>query len=416
MSAPARGEIAVRAIDLREPLRPLSDLDGYRRVRVYVMWHDAPLGHVDIEHAGHAVDATRLRETIAAFLGYDVLKRSLAEQIAPNGACPTPRLPSDVPASIVVATRDRPDDLRMCLAGLTSQATDRPVEILVVDNHPGSGRTPHIVEMFPGVRYLAEARQGLSYARNRGILASRGDIVVCTDDDVVAPPGWLEKLLAPFIDERVMIVTGNVLPLELDTPAQELFELYGGLGRGTTSFRVDGTWFMRFRSGVPTWRLGATANAACRATIFSDPRIGLFDEALGAGTPTGCSEDTYTFYKVLRAGAVIVYEPTAYVWHRHRREMIALRRQVFNYSKGHVAYHLTTLLRDRDLRALVYLGLNLPRAYLWRLRNRHRGSRPYPLSLALLEIAGHLAGPPALLRSWLRVRRQRPSREGSTRT
>ena len=38
-------------------------------------------------------------------------------------------------------------------------------------------------------------------------------------------------------------------------------------------------------------RLGATANAAFRRSIFFDPAIGLLDEALGAGMPTGCSED-----------------------------------------------------------------------------------------------------------------------------
>ena len=44
------------------------------------------------------------------------------------------------------------------------------------------------------------------------------------------------------------------------------------------------------------------------------------DEALGAGMPTGCSEDTYLFYKILKAGYTLVYEPSADVWHRHRRD------------------------------------------------------------------------------------------------
>ena len=74
------------------------------------------------------------------------------------------------------------------------------------------------------------------------------------------------------------------------------------------------------RGAVPTWKLGATANAAFRAAIFSDPAIGVLDEALGAGMPTGCSEDTYLFYRILKAGHTIVYEPAAWVWHEHRRD------------------------------------------------------------------------------------------------
>jgi GT2 family glycosyltransferase len=411
VSVPRRGEIAVQTLDLREPLRPLVGLEGYARVRVFVMWDGAPLGHVDIEHAGYPVSVTRLRSAIASRLGRDVLRRALAAEISPNGSASTTCLPSQVPVSIVVATRDRPHDLRACLASLTSQGTGRAVEVVVVDNHPDSGLTPPVVRAFPGARHLIEPRRGLSYARNRGILASRGAIIVCVDDDVVAPQGWLEKLIAPFVDDGVMAVTGNVLPSELDTPAQHYFEVYGGLGRGDAPFRADADWFRRFRGSAPTWRLGATANAAFRASAFSDRRIGLFDEALGAGTPTGCSEDTYLFYKILKAGYAIVYQPAAYVWHRHRREMAAFRRQIFDYSKGHVAYHLTTLLRDGDLRALIRLGLQLPQTYVWRLRARGAGTAEYPPSLILLEIAGNLLGPWALLQSRLRVRRLGPSRK-----
>jgi hypothetical protein len=159
---------------------------------------------------------------------------------------------------------------------------------------------------------------------------------------------------------------------------------------------------------VPTWHLGATANAAFRACIFADPAIGMLDEALGAGMPTGCSEDTYLFYKVLKANHTIVYEPTAWVWHTHRRDERALRNQIYNYSKGHVAYHLTTWLRDGDRRALVRLGYSLPRTYLRRAWDAVRGWSDHPLSLILLEIGGTLAGPYALWQSRRRVRRLGP--------
>jgi O-antigen biosynthesis protein len=203
----------------------------------------------------------------------------------------------------------------------------------------------------------------------------------------------------------VMVVCGNVLPLEINHEAQRLFEAYGGLGRGFVAQTVDGEWFNRWRRAVPTWELGCTANAAFRANIFARPDIGLMDEALGAGSPTGCSEDTYVFYRVLKAGYAIVYEPGAFVWHRHRPSMPALRRQIYSYAKGHAAYQLTTWLRDGDVRALVRLGYELPRVYARRAWDRVRGMSDYPLSLVGLEILGTLAGPYALWRSRRRVRR-----------
>jgi glycosyltransferase involved in cell wall biosynthesis len=311
-----------------------------------------------------------------------------------------------------VATLDRPEDLRECLSHLLAQETNRRVEIIVVDNHPASGLTPPVIAEFQNVRLVTEPRQGLAYARNKGFLASRGEIVIATDDDVIAPPGWLEQLLIPFVNPEVMIVTGNVQPRQIETEAQRLFESYGGLGRGDERRVASGEWFRQCRSAVPTWSLGATANAAFRASIFNHAQIGLMDEALGPGMPSGVGEDTYLFYKVLKAGYTIVYEPGAWVWHKHRRDLPALRRQIFNYSKGHVAYHLTTLLRDGDWRAAINLALLLPGTHLRRALRRLLGRSDYPLSLILLEAAGNLAGPWALWRSRRRVRREGPSRVG----
>ena len=129
------------------------------------------------------------------------------------------------------------------------------------------------------------------------------------------------------------------------------------------------------------------------------------DEALGAGTPTGCSEDTYVFYRILKTGGTIVYSPDAYVWHRHRASMRDVRRQIYAYSKGHVAYHLTTLLRDADRRALVRLAYSLPKTYAGRALARLRRQSDYPLASLLVEIAGNCAGPFALWRSRRRVRK-----------
>jgi hypothetical protein len=124
--------------------------------------------------------------------------------------------------------------------------------------------------------------------------------------------------------------------------------------------------------------------------------------------PTGCSEDTYLFYRILKADHTIVYEPAAFVWHRHRHDDAALRHQIRCYSKGHVAYHLTTLLRDGDRRALVRLLYSLPKTYARRAWQRLRGRSDYPLDLIGTEIAGCLAGPWALWQSRRRVRRLGP--------
>ena len=97
--------------------------------------------------------------------------------------------------SVVVATYDRPDDLRKCLHCLVNQASLRPIEIIVVDNHPTSGLTAAVVAEFPGVVLVQRAAAGLGLCSQHRIHApAEGDIVIATDDDVTMPPDWLEKL------------------------------------------------------------------------------------------------------------------------------------------------------------------------------------------------------------------------------
>jgi glycosyltransferase involved in cell wall biosynthesis len=415
---------AVRTVDIGKPLTILDDVSDYPAIHVIVERAGSLVGSFTINNYYQPVSVERLREAIVDDLALNLLTteqgqkaQSLWEPAILNmrarytsSSRPLPAAPiANLSISVVMATHDRPSDLRDCLRSLTTQRCNYPVEIIVVDNNPSSGKTAPVVAEFPGVVLLTEERKGPSYARNRGIAASSGTVIVMTDDDVLAPPEWLERIVAPFERSDVMLVTGNILPHQLETKSQRLFESYGGLGRGFTRYEVSGTWFRSFRgAAVPTWILGGTANVACRASIFSHPEIGMLNEVLGPGTPTGVGEDTYLFYKVLKADYTIIYEPNAYLWHRHRRDMRALRRQIYGYSKGHVAYHLTTLIQDGDLRALPHVLVKLP---YWHMRTIAvyfkrllRGRVEYPLHLTLLEISGNLAGPFKLIQSYRRVR------------
>ncbi|MBW4650313.1 MAG: glycosyltransferase [Kastovskya adunca ATA6-11-RM4] len=416
--------IAVRTVELTQPLQPIVNTTDYANVRVYVTWNHSAIGSFDIEDQHQPISVTRLCEAIVDSLGIKLLQADprvnvdecareaialLKQQYTPTEPkeAESIKLPVNVSASIVVGTYDRPDDLRKCLRSLVDQESLRQVEVIVVDNHPTSGLTPPVVAEFPEVILVSEPRQGVAYARNAGIIVSKGDIVVTVDDDVTIFPDWLEKLIAPFARADVMTVSGNILPRELQTESQQIFEQYGsgGLGRGFNRFEVDGDWFEHsWMHSVPTWELGGTANAAFRATIFSHPEIGLMDEALGPGMPSGVGEDIYIFYKVLKAGYTIVYEPAALVWHKHRRDMSALRRQLYNYSKGIISYHLTTFLCDRDLRGLLAVAIGLPMWQMQRIRERFQRRCAHPIPMILLDIAGNLAGPWSLWQSRQRVK------------
>lgn len=139
-----------------------------------------------------------------------------------------------VEISVVIATYDRPASLELCLRSLRAQRVGRGLETIVVDNHPQSGLTEAMMDRFPEIRWLREPVAGLSRARNRGIQAARGEVIVTTDDDVMAKEDWLERLTAPLFEPEAGLVatTGNCLPWKVETEAEAIFEAYGGLRHG----------------------------------------------------------------------------------------------------------------------------------------------------------------------------------------
>jgi GT2 family glycosyltransferase len=261
-----------------------------------------------------------------------------------------------------------------------------------------------VCERFPGVLRILEPRRGSAAARNAGIVAATGDIIVTSDDDVRAPAGWLDLLLAPFGRNDVMAVCGNVQPLELRNEAQLDFERISPLGKGFRRFESRWAHPTRPWTAFPAWELGATANAAFRRVVFADPEVGLLDEALGAGVPTGVGEDSYLLYRIVRAGWTVVYEPSAYVWHRHRDTPAALSSQITNYYSGHVAHQLTTLVRDHDPRAVHRLAWVAAYATVCRLESLV-GRGPVPPAIARAQLRGTLRGPLNYVRSQRLLRR-----------
>jgi glycosyltransferase involved in cell wall biosynthesis len=68
-------------------------------------------------------------------------------------------------------------------------------ELLVVDNNC-TDATPDVLARHAGrlpIRALREPRQGHSHARNRAVGEARGDLLLWTDDDVLAHPDWLAE-------------------------------------------------------------------------------------------------------------------------------------------------------------------------------------------------------------------------------
>src|SRR4051794_6717271 len=114
-------------------------------------------------------------------------------------------------ASIIVPTRERAGYLDVALASIAPQAAAAGAELLVVDDGPDPAT--RATARRHGARYVAhDASRGLNAARNTGIDAARGDLLVFVDDDVAVRPGWLAALLDADrrAEPEVGVLTGPI--------------------------------------------------------------------------------------------------------------------------------------------------------------------------------------------------------------
>lgn len=378
-------------VDLDEPLRPLEVEGTHEQVLLVVVARGRLIGQLSLP-ALSVVPVDVQRAAIVGRLGEELWRAEL-ERLFRDAVGVSSHGYVQPSISVVVCTRDRPDDLARCLEALL-QLDPAPLEIVVVDSAPTSAATLHVCDGLP-VRYVLEPVVGAARARNRGVLETSGDVIAFTDDDCVVDARWLAGLGAHLADPRVAAVTGVVAPLELDTPAQWLFEAHGGLSRGFAPVTLDGAEVDAITS---VGRIGVSANVAVRRSAFE--RVGLFAEWLGPGTPARAAEDYDLFCRLLDVGDRLVLDPCQLVWHRHRRDLRSLRRTLFDYGHSSSAFATQRIAFDRDLGAArVYRWwwlVHLPRE-LGRIAAR-RQSR-LPLRLVLAELAGTLAGPVGLWRS-----------------
>jgi glycosyltransferase involved in cell wall biosynthesis len=404
--------MAILDVDLERPL-PDADVTGPDGVAVLGRVRGRPVLFTMCSlPTGVRADADVIGRILAP-KGEEALREITRRSIAP----PPPRAP--VALTIAVCTRGRTADLARCLASVAAlrqedRARATRLETLVVDNAPPDGATRALVQATAGVRYALEPRPGLDFARNRALREARGDWIAYLDDDVELDAGWLgglQEALAENLD--AVAVTGLVLPRELETTAQVVFELRGGFRRGFRKRRFQHDALeARGPHPISAGEFGAGANMAFRREALL--ALGGFDEALDTGPPLPGGGDLDIFYRVLRSRGVLVYEPAMLVFHRHRTSMNALRRQYESWGRGYMAFLWKVYASEPDQRPACRWMLR------WWFTNQARQTvkacrcwTPWSPVLPLAEMGGGIAGlvgrayPRSAARSE-RIRREHP--------
>jgi GT2 family glycosyltransferase len=169
-------------------------------------------------------------------------------------------------ASIVVPTRARPGYLEVALRSIAPQARDAGAEVVVVDD--GDLADNRLAAERHGARYVAHPQpRGPNAARNTGIEAAGAELVVLVDDDVEAPVGWLDALLAAARALPEHDVFGGPIRARLEGSA---LRMCGREGPPITFLDLG----PQDRDAELVW----SANMAIRRAALE--RVGLFDAGL----------------------------------------------------------------------------------------------------------------------------------------
>src|SRR5262245_28703548 len=229
----------------------------------------------------------------------------------------------DISVVICAHTEARWEHLARAVESLRSQSV-APREILVVIDH-NLALADRACHQLPGARVIENRHQrGISGARNSGIAAAQGAIVAFLDDDAVAAPDWLDRLLDGYRGPNVLGVGGAIEPQ--------------WQGRRPRWFPEEFDWVVGCtyrgmpREAAPVRNL-IGCNMSFRRQVFE--HIGGFRGEIGrvGVRPSGCDETELCIRLRQRLPhALLIYNPDARVRHHvppHRARWEYFRARCF---------------------------------------------------------------------------------------
>lgn len=196
----------------------------------------------------------------------------------------------DLDVSVVVATRNRPQQIGPCVESLVHNAGDY-LELVVIDQSDDDA-TERALAQVPGsakLRYIKTSTRGLSKARNLATQQTRGAIIAFTDDDCKVPPDWVRSLRKVFEENPATgLLFGRVTIPEM--------------ARGIAHAASFEPHQRHIEQRLPDVRLawGIGANMSVRRSLLE--RVGPFDDLLGAGAPFRAGEEVDFSIRALAAG------------------------------------------------------------------------------------------------------------------
>ena len=221
--------------------------------------------------------------------------------------------------SVVIPTHDGVPLLGEQLDALVRQTYSGPIEVVVSDNRSSDGTAAFARRWSPPLDLVVAAADegvGVNHARQAGVRASHGALVLICDADDVVSPEWVERMVDALADHDVV---GGPLRLDRLNPPHVI------------------AWYpeepidrLPATEGVMPYAIGA--NCGFHRRVFD--AIGGYDVALAGG-----GDDIDFSWRAQRAGFRIGFAPGAWIDYRLRSDLGSLFRQMRARGRGVAALH-----------------------------------------------------------------------------
>jgi GT2 family glycosyltransferase len=252
-------------------------------------------------------------------------------------------------------------------------------ELVVIDQSEGPESENALAPLKSDGRlhYVRSATRGKGAALNEGLRLARGDVLVCTDDDCEAKPGWVAAMGTVFEEApSAAVAFCRVEGLPYDPAA-------GYIPHSTTPRRLLRS--MRELCGT----LGMGAGMAVRRDVMLE--LGGFDELLGPGARFMSADDVDVAIRVMLRGWHVYTTGDRPILHHGFRTMEQGREHARRDFVG-IGAACAKPIRAGQLRAVVLCLWELGHALALPLADLLRLKRPQGLARITGLINGFAGG------------------------
>jgi len=219
--------------------------------------------------------------------------------------------------SVIIPAWNEENNIFRAISSLASSKTNLKVEIVVINNN-STDNTQKVLEELGVINHFQPV-QGIAPARSMGLNHAKGKFHLCADSDTFYPPGWIDLMVKPMIDDKKVVgVYGRYSFVPPDGESRIVLWMYEKIAGVLIRIRKKKMEFIN----VLGFNMGFITEVGKANGGFEVIAARKFDNAMGSADFVEESEDGRMALNLKKTGFLkLITHPKARVFTSSRRLM-----------------------------------------------------------------------------------------------